>query len=77
MKKCFEAKQWKLGLKFNRQILSNPKFAEHGGKSDTSKMVSVMCYTIHRDSGQFVCAALLMKGYAPKWGLKSHHFPGE
>lgn len=33
VKRCFEAKQWKLGLKYNRQILSNPKFTDHGGKS--------------------------------------------
>ena len=31
MKRCYEAKQWKAGLKFCRQILCNPKFAEHGG----------------------------------------------
>lgn len=30
--KCYEQKQYKNGLKFAKQILSNPKFAEHGGK---------------------------------------------
>ncbi|BES92311.1 TPR [Nesidiocoris tenuis] len=28
--KCYEHKQYKYGLKFAKQILSNPKFAEHG-----------------------------------------------
>lgn len=28
--KCYEQKQYKNGLKFCKQILSNPKFAEHG-----------------------------------------------
>ncbi|KAG1671753.1 N-alpha-acetyltransferase 15, NatA auxiliary subunit [Nymphon striatum] len=28
--KCYEQKQYKNGLKFAKQILSNPKFAEHG-----------------------------------------------
>lgn len=30
--KCYEHKQYKNGLKFAKQILSNPKFTEHGGK---------------------------------------------
>ena len=30
--KCYEQKQYKNGLKFAKQILSNPKFQEHGGK---------------------------------------------
>lgn len=30
--KCYEQKQYKNGLKFAKQILTNPKFAEHGGK---------------------------------------------
>lgn len=30
--KCYEHKQYKNGLKFAKQILSNPKFSEHGGK---------------------------------------------
>ena len=29
--RCYEVKQYKNGLKFARQILSNPKFSEHGG----------------------------------------------
>lgn len=33
LQKCYEQKQYKNGLKFAKQILSNPKFAEHGGKS--------------------------------------------
>ncbi|KAK2165073.1 hypothetical protein LSH36_55g06042 [Paralvinella palmiformis] len=28
--KCYEQKQYKNGLKFSKQILSNPKFCEHG-----------------------------------------------
>lgn len=30
--RCYEHKQYRNGLKFCKQILSNPKFAEHGGK---------------------------------------------
>lgn len=32
-KRCYEHKQYRNGLKFCKQILSNPKFAEHGGKT--------------------------------------------
>lgn len=32
LQKCYEQKQYKNGLKFCKMILSNPKFAEHGGK---------------------------------------------
>uniref|UniRef100_A0A3Q4GYA8 N-alpha-acetyltransferase 15, NatA auxiliary subunit n=1 Tax=Neolamprologus brichardi TaxID=32507 RepID=A0A3Q4GYA8_NEOBR len=31
--KCYEHKQYRNGLKFCKQILSNPKFSEHGGKN--------------------------------------------
>ena len=31
--RCYEHKQYRNGLKFCKQILGNPKFAEHGGKS--------------------------------------------
>lgn len=31
IQRCYEVKQYKNGLKFARQILSNPKFSEHGG----------------------------------------------
>ena len=31
LQRCYEVKQYKNGLKFARQILSNPKFSEHGG----------------------------------------------
>ena len=34
--KCYEQKQYKNGLKFAKQILTNPKFAEHGGKYETN-----------------------------------------
>ena len=30
--KCYEQKQYKNGLKFAKQILSNSKYAEHGGE---------------------------------------------
>jgi hypothetical protein len=36
LQKCYELKQYKNGLKFAKQILSNPKFSEHGGESSTS-----------------------------------------
>lgn len=31
--KCYEQKQYKAGLKYAKQILTTPKFAEHGGRS--------------------------------------------
>lgn len=31
LQRCYEQKQYKNGLKFAKQILSNPKFSEHGG----------------------------------------------
>ena len=33
VQRCYECKQYKNGLKFSKQILSNPKFAEHGGNA--------------------------------------------
>lgn len=33
VQRSYESKQYKNGLKFARQILSNPKYADHGGKS--------------------------------------------
>lgn len=33
LQRCYEHKQYRNGLKFCKQILSNPKFAEHGGKT--------------------------------------------
>ena len=33
LQRCYEHKQYRNGLKFCKQILSNPKFSEHGGKS--------------------------------------------
>lgn len=30
LQRCYEHKQYKNGLKFAKQILSNPKFSEHG-----------------------------------------------
>ena len=36
--RCYEHKQYRNGLKFCKQILSNPKFAEHGGKCKCSTL---------------------------------------
>ncbi|CAF96434.1 unnamed protein product, partial [Tetraodon nigroviridis] len=30
LQRCYEHKQYRNGLKFCKQILTNPKFAEHG-----------------------------------------------
>lgn len=38
--RCYEHKQYRNGLKFCKQILSNPKFAEHGGKMLLSQLIS-------------------------------------
>nr|XP_020735414.1 N-alpha-acetyltransferase 16, NatA auxiliary subunit isoform X4 [Odocoileus virginianus texanus] len=50
--KCYEQKQYKNGLKFCKMILSNPKFAEHGGwhvygllqRSDKRYDEAIKCY---------------------------------
>ncbi|XP_035867209.1 N-alpha-acetyltransferase 16, NatA auxiliary subunit isoform X4 [Phyllostomus discolor] len=50
--KCYEQKQYKNGLKFCKMILSNPKFAEHGGwhvygllqRSDKKYDEAIKCY---------------------------------
>ena len=31
LQKCYESKQFKIGLKLTKNILGNPQFAEHGG----------------------------------------------
>jgi len=36
LQRCYEHKQYRNGLKFCKQILGNPKFAEHGGKSSAA-----------------------------------------
>nr|XP_048277786.1 N-alpha-acetyltransferase 16, NatA auxiliary subunit isoform X2 [Myodes glareolus] len=50
--KCYEQKQYKNGLKFCKMILSNPKFADHGGwhvygllqRSDKKYDEAIKCY---------------------------------
>ena len=42
LQKSYEHKQYKNGLKFAKQILSNPKFAEHGGKFSSTPFLSLM-----------------------------------
>ncbi|MEQ2181460.1 hypothetical protein GOODEAATRI_011852 [Goodea atripinnis] len=50
--RCYEHKQYRNGLKFCKQILSNPKFAEHGGwhvygllqRSDKKYDEAIKCY---------------------------------
>ncbi|EPY87256.1 hypothetical protein CB1_000258023 [Camelus ferus] len=52
VEKCYEQKQYKNGLKFCKMILSNPKFAEHGGwhvygllqRSDKKYDEAIKCY---------------------------------
>lgn len=44
--RCYEHKQYRNGLKFCKQILSNPKFAEHGGKKQTCgwREAELLCF---------------------------------
>ena len=42
LQKCYEHKQYKNGLKFAKQILSNPKFSEHGGEENCLRLVDSM-----------------------------------
>lgn len=41
--KCYEQKQYKNGLKFCKMILSNPKFAEHGGNCRLKRLFFFSC----------------------------------
>lgn len=55
--KCYEQKQYKNGLKFCKMILSNPKFAEHGGNCGAQhflfchefKWIVSLFYTIEKE----------------------------
>ncbi|PRD28922.1 UNVERIFIED_CONTAM: N-alpha-acetyltransferase 15- NatA auxiliary subunit [Trichonephila clavipes] len=52
LQKCYEHKQYKNGLKFAKQILTNPKFSDHGGwhvfgllqRSDRKYDEAIKCY---------------------------------
>ena len=37
--KCYEQKLYKNGLKFAKQILSNPLYAEHAGQSNAFQLI--------------------------------------
>lgn len=56
LQKCYEQKQYKNGLKFAKQILSNPKFSEHGG--------ALCCGALHLwDSSVSVLHLLVLDSY--------------
>lgn len=42
--RCYEHKQYRNGLKFCKQILSNPKFAEHGGEQHQHRLIPVQVF---------------------------------
>lgn len=44
--RCYEHKQYRNGLKFCKQILSNPKFAEHGGKQKCVGTVEMYLFCV-------------------------------
>lgn len=46
LQKCYEQKQYKNGLKFCKMILSNPKFAEHGGNCSTHKFLFFLSWVL-------------------------------
>lgn len=46
LQKSYEQKQYKNGLKFAKQILSNPKFAEHGGTLWSYSFTLCLCILI-------------------------------
>ncbi|CAD5115063.1 DgyrCDS4078 [Dimorphilus gyrociliatus] len=62
--KCYEQKQYKNGLKFAKQILSNPKFSEHG-ETLAMKGLTLNCLGKKEDAYDYVKKGL-------KNDLKSH-----
>lgn len=51
LQRCYEHKQYRNGLKFCKQILSNPKFCEHGGKSNLMQHIPLYICTISSSHG--------------------------
>ena len=51
--RCYERKQYKNGLKFAKQILSNPKFAEHG-ETQSMKGLILNCLGKKEEAYEFV-----------------------
>ncbi|CAG5134319.1 unnamed protein product [Candidula unifasciata] len=51
--KCYEQKQYKNGLKFAKQILANPKFAEHG-ETLAMKGLTLNCLGRKEEAYEFV-----------------------
>lgn len=62
--KCYEQKQYRNGLKFSKQILSNPKFSEHG-ETLAMKGLTLNCLGRKEEAYDFVRRGL-------KNDLKSH-----
>ncbi|ESO01348.1 hypothetical protein HELRODRAFT_112750 [Helobdella robusta] len=62
--KCYEQKQYKNGLKFAKQILSNPKFSEHG-ETLAMKGLTLSCLGKKDEAYEFVRRGL-------RNSLKSH-----
>ena len=62
--KCYERKQYRNGLKFAKQILSNPKFAEHG---ETLSMKGLILNCMGRKDEAKVCVKIGLRN-----DLKSH-----
>lgn len=51
--KCYEQKQYKNGLKFAKQILSNPKFCEHG-ETQAMKGLILNCLGRKEEAQEFI-----------------------
>ncbi|KAJ7376307.1 N-alpha-acetyltransferase 15, NatA auxiliary subunit [Desmophyllum pertusum] len=64
LQKCYEHKQYKNGLKFAKQILSNPKFSEHG-ETLAMKGLTLNCLGRKEEAYEFVRRGL-------RNDLKSH-----
>lgn len=62
--KCYEQKQYKNGLKFSKQILTNPKFAEHG-ETQAMKGLTLNCLGRKEEAYDYVRRGL-------RNDLKSH-----
>ncbi|UYV72753.1 NAA15 [Cordylochernes scorpioides] len=77
--KCYEHKQYKNGLKFAKQILSNPKFSEHG-ETLAMKGLTLNCLGRKEEAYDYVRRGLevtsLVMSYQERFDLTRWHVYG-
>ena len=66
--KCYEQKQYKNGLKFAKQILTNPKFSEHG---ETQAMKGLILNCLGRKEEDLLGTLWVGRASTPQVGTTS------